>query len=373
MGIKLLGLAGALLAAGAIMKNVSAQQPSTSSAPAEHALVWKCAWPFGIAQRTAADAGSVVKAAKAVGFNALAVGGGTPEFNRAIMPAGRANGMAIFWVLNPIYGEWGWHQEPGVTLPTVDCLQEYEDLATLNTAFTPDDVVYAGPWLCPDRPETRKFAADMARACIKNYGPDGLAIDFVGYKNLKGCECAYSLRQRAEFAKAHPEFSTEQAAREFSLASMTALYDEVRQAALAGDPKIKLAAHVYPPFEYEPMYGNRLAVDYPAQTVSWFFAPHWPMEKVADRCRQIKRTESEYHDYVMGTAFIGIYSDEKNVKPPKRIHEELRAIKHAGVSGFCVAGDMSFLTDTPQTRALSEELGGTLHLQPATSTAPARP
>lgn len=351
------------------MANASAQttQPVQPGGTPE----WKCAWPFGIPTRTAADADSAVRAAKAVGFNALVVGGGGDGFRQSIVKVGQQNGVAIFWALNPMYGEWGWHQEPGVELPTVDCLQEYEDLVSLNKAATADDVVYAGPWLCPDRPETRKFAVDMARAYIKNYDPDGIALDFIGYKNLKGCECPYSLKQRAAFAAARPELSKEQAAREFSLASLAALYEEVRQAALADNPRLKLACHVYPPFEYEPIYGNRLAVEYPAQTVSWFFAPHWPMEKVAARCKLVKDTEHAYHDYVTGTAFIGLYTDVKNVKSPQRIHEELQAIKQAGIRGFCIAGN-EFMKDTPQARALSEELGGSLHLRPdAAASAPA--
>lgn len=356
----------AVLVLGASLGFLAHSARAQAASPVQaNPLQWKCAWPFGVPNRTAADADAAVRMVKSVGFNAFAVGGGTPEFKQAIVQACRKGGVEVYWVLNPVYGEWGWRLEKGVIPPTVDCLQQYDDLAKLNTAATPDDVVYAGPWLCIDRPEVRQFAVEMAKACIRNYSPDGLALDFIGYKNLQGCQCAYSRTQRAAFAKVHPELSPEQAAVQFSLTNITTMYDQIRAASLAENPRIKLMCHVYPPFAPEPIYGNRLAVEYPAQTVSWFFIPHWPMQKVSARCALIKETERKHHDYVTGTAFIGVYDDDKSRKTPQRIHEELQAIKQAGIHGFCIAGDLSFLTDTPQARALSQELGGTLHLSPA--------
>ena len=41
------------------------------------------------------------------------------------------------------------------------------------------------------------------------------------------------------------------------------------------------AAAVRPPFRPNPGYASRLALDYCSQTISWFYRPVWPLERVA--------------------------------------------------------------------------------------------
>jgi hypothetical protein len=329
----------------------------TSNTRRDQQLEWKCSWCFGVKQGTAKDAVDGIDLVKRLGYNAIVINGGSPEFKNKIFTYSKEQKISVYVVLNPIYGEWGWQKQPGVQLP-VDCLQNYKDMEKLNNPATSDDVRYAGPWLCPDRPEVRRYAADLATAILINDKPDGVALDFVGYKNYSACECDYSNVERARFAKGHPGLSKEHFRREFSLQNLEALYEGVRTAVQAVNPRAKIAAHVYPPFNPEPLYGNRLAVDYPAQTVAWFFAPHWPLEKVAARCREIKQTEHKYHDYVTGTGFIGIYLDGKNNRNAERFRAEIHAIKCAGLKGICITGFSNILEDSELTKVMIEELGG---------------
>ena len=306
---------------------------------------------------TAEDAVKFVDAARALGFNAMVVSGGRPDFRGKLFDYARQQGVKVYLTLNAIYGEWGFQKAEGVAMPSVDCLQSYDNLKDLNTPRDTDDVSYPGPWLCPDRPEVRKYAADLAASLMKDK-PDGIAVDFVGYKNQSGCRCEYSRARRAEFVKAHPELDAKAAECRFSLESLAALYEEVRKAVVAMDKEAKLAAHVYPPFTPEPLYGNRLPVEYPAQTVAWFFAPHWPMEKVVSRCRAVKADEKQSHDYVTGTGFIGLNMDEVNAKSAERLRAEIRAIRSAGLKAIMVAGTYGdFLKEAPA-KVFAEELGG---------------
>jgi hypothetical protein len=325
------------------------------TAPRDGQWEWKCSWCFGLKQDTAKDAVDDIDRVKRLGYNAIVINGGTPEFKNRIFAYGKEGKVAVYEVLNPMYGEWGWQRQPGVELPAA-CLQNYKDMETLNNPATSDDVRYAGPWLCPDRPEVRRYATNLAKAIMTNDKPDGVALDFVGYKNYSACECDYSNAERAKFAEAHPDLSSEHVVRELSLQNLAALYEGVRKAVQAINPWAKVAAHVYPPFNPEPLYGNRLAADYPAQTVAWFFAPHWPMEKVAARCRQIKQTEHKYHDYVTGTGFIGIYLDSKNKRSAVRFRLEIRAIRDAGLKGICITGASNILEDPELAKVMIEEL-----------------
>jgi hypothetical protein len=337
-----------------------APESSTGKAPVpqeEPRLEFKCLWTFGPPGRTGQDARRVVDQAAGLGFNAIVVSGGQAEFRAALFDYARKQKVGVYLMLNPVYGEWGFLKTEGVSVPGADCLQAYGNLKELNTPATPDDVEYAGPWLCIDRPEVRKYAADLATTLMKDK-PDGIALDFVGYKNYRGCKCDFSVAEQGKFAKAHPELDAKEAAKQYSLASLTALYEEVRAAVKKADPAGKLAAHVYPPFDPEPLYGNRLAADYPAQTVAWFFAPHWPLDKVESRCRQVKADEHKYHDYTTGTGFIGMYNDEKNRKSPERLRAEIRTVKAAGLNSIMFAGGFKDFDDPSLAKVIADELGG---------------
>jgi hypothetical protein len=127
--------------------------------------------------------------------------------------------------------------------------------------------------------------------------------------------------------------------------------------------------HIYPQFAAEPLYGWRLPVEHPAQTVAWFFKPHWPMQEVERNCTVTKQAEHRRYPYMVGTGFIGLDMAPEAVKTPERLQQEIRAIKSAGLKGFCIAGGAEFLKDQGLSDVLSLELGGTAHLHPDSATA----
>lgn len=365
-------LAALILVAGC------AAQPAP--APQE-GLTWKCVWVWSVKRVTPDDARAEVARAKSAGFNSI-VTEGKPQYIRNVIEEGHRQGIQVLLGHNAVYGEHGWNKLVDVK-PPEGCLQEYppDEVKRLDNPTHPDDVAYKGPWLCIDRPEVRKYAAELAEALVKEFGIDGIAVDFVGYKNKSGCQCDYSRQERAKFAAAHPGMTLQEASKGYSLHSIAAYYADVRKAALKARPFATVAAHIYPFFEPEFYYGNRLRIDYPAQTVAWFFGPHWPIEQVKENCRIVKSTEKmlpgEGEAYApwmrrpTATGFIGLTLDKKDAKSPERLRREIRAIQEAGLRAICIAGD-NFLLDADLTRVMSEELGGTYHLTPP-ATRPAAP
>jgi hypothetical protein len=152
---------------------------------------------------------------------------------------------------------------------------------------------------------------------------------------------------------------------------MKAYYQAVRNAVMARYPCAKLVCHLYPQFhpgELEvELHGNQLPVEYPAQTVAWFFRPHWPLEQVARRCAIVKSTEHATYPYVTGTGLLGLDMDPKSLKTPHRLRQELQTIKASGLRGLCVAGGAETLADAALMSVLAEQLGGRpTVLRPAT-------
>jgi len=346
----------------------SASAPATTSA-AGNPLTWKCLWVWGMTRKTAADAAEEARVSRELGFDAIVIDSGE-AYTKLILPEARDRGLEVYAVHSP-YGEWGF-QKAGTVVAPKDCNQEYppDEVKKIENPTSPDLMPNPGPHLCIDRPEVRQYAADLGVA-LMDRGIDGIALDWVGYRNFRGCQCAYSNAERAKFAAAHKEMSADAAATAFSMDRMKAYYDAVRAAVKARYPKAKFMCHLYPQFHpgeaTVELHGNQLPVEHPAQTVAWYFQPHWPMEKVAQRCAIVKSTEHATHPYVTGTGFIGLDMDPKSLKTPQRLRQELQAIKAAGLSGFCVAGGVDFLKNAPLMAVMAEELGGRpTVLKPAT-------
>ena len=82
------------------------------------------------------------------------------------------------------------------------------------------------------------------------------------------------------YHKKHPELSREDALDRFSLDTLVAFNNELADYARSIRPGIKVATHIYPVFLRDPLYGNRLNVDYCGQTAAWYFDPFWSVGKI---------------------------------------------------------------------------------------------
>jgi len=185
--------------------------------------------------------------------------------------------------------------------------------------------------LCFHHPETaaycKKRIREMLTACP---ALTGVAFDFFGYQDLRCCRCPQSMKLFQEFRRSHPELTPDKALVRFSRDTLVAFTNEMADYARAIEPGAKVAIHVYPVFQPEPLYGNRLDVDYCCQTAAWFFEPYWSDEKVRRYARAIVREQKRHHARANGIPFIGLYVGRPYCdKPPERFMREVRLIREA--------------------------------------------
>jgi hypothetical protein len=220
--------------------------------------------------------------------------------------------------------------------------------------------IHETEFLCFHRPEVvvscSKKLEDVLQKCP---GLAGIAFDFFGYKNYRSCHCPVSEKMFGEYLKQN-ELPRTNALEQFSLDTLVDFNNRLADHCRKFRPGIKIATHVYPTFIPEPVYGNRLDVDYCMQTVAWFFKPFWDSAKVKNYTRKVVREEKCYFTRAQGIPFVGIYMDKPNPemnKPAERFREELRSIRRAGSQSFGIYPFNVFITHPELGDILIEELG----------------
>ena len=200
--------------------------------------------------------------------------------------------------------------------------------------------------LCFHRPEVvawcRQRIRQMLEACP---ALAGVAFDYFGYQNYRCCMCPHSLAQFEAFCRVHPDLPRDKALDRFSRDSLVAFTNDLAAFVRQIKPDAKLAIHVYPVFLPEPLYGNRLDVDYCCQTVAWFFKPYWSREKITRYTRVVVNEADRYHSRQQGIPFVGVYVGRVYAdKSAARLAEELRVIyETAGTTSLSVCSFNEFV------------------------------
>lgn len=193
--------------------------------------------------------------------------------------------------------------------------------------------VLLSPLLCFHHPKVVEFYKKEIKDILESVpGLKGIAFDFFGYRNYHCCYCEHSQKLFEEWKKVHPGLSEEKALNRFSLETLVNFNNELADYARKIKPEVKVASHVYPVLLFDPLYGNRLDVDYCGQTAAWFFKPFWSYDKITEYSKVIFGKEKEYFKRQKGVALIGIYAKPERypVKSPERVRKELEAILAGG-------------------------------------------
>jgi hypothetical protein len=99
------------------------------------------------------------------------------------------------------------------------------------------------------------------------------------------------------------------------------------------NPAWNVMNHVYPVYLPEPLYGNRLKVDFCGQTVAWFFI--WPGEKVRRYASVTVGRQNQYFGHVKGVPFVGFgRSAAFDRKTPVILERELKTILDCGAESL---------------------------------------
>jgi hypothetical protein len=193
---------------------------------------------------------------------------------------------------------------------------------------------------------------------------DGLAFDMVGYRNYTRCYCPVCEAKLADYRPQHPQLTEPEAAALCAEQSMVDFIHEMAQAARNARPGIELTIHIYPYFRPHPYYGNRLELDCVGQTVSWFFPPHWPLDKVRRLTNEIVATQHDFHRNSYAAPFIGFYSDPpKDLRSAERVQAELKIVRASGAHALQMA-ELGHLVRQPAVaQVVAQALGGTLPAQ----------
>lgn len=185
--------------------------------------------------------------------------------------------------------------------------------------------------LCLSHPEVRKVVEQQIDTLCAKPEYDGIAFDFVGYMNGKGCYCDTCRQKYQQFLQQAGRKSFPAAEDAFYLQELVNFCNHMHRYIKEKCPNFKTMSHLYPVFLPQPLYGRLLEYDYCLETAAWYFP--WSEEKILDYSRAISA-------YERGVHFIGYYKPrgtfpEKNAA---KVDLELKTMLRGGARHLSVCG-----------------------------------
>lgn len=285
--------------------------------------------------------------ARAVGFDMLIGGSTDPEVLARLVEAGARHGIGIYSWITPSGGMAKlWEARyPDRPVPWQVITPEEEAALSFITAGRNR---YLIPWqwggeplltnevltsriICFSSLEARELLEGMIDGIAAVPGLEGLGFDGFGYQNFRRCHCERCEALLTAYRGAHPEMTAEEAEAAFFRELLVAYINHLADYARSRRADIKTAIHIWPAFAPEPLYGNRLDVDYCGQTAAWYML--WPEEKIAQYSRTIVQDAQQYYPRQQGVGMVGYYDrpGEFPVKDAARVDLELRTMIENGV------------------------------------------
>jgi hypothetical protein len=202
--------------------------------------------------------------------------------------------------------------------------------------------------LCFHNPEVKEFIKELIAKELASPGIKGIAFDFIGYVNYKCCRCPLSMKLFKEYCEKNSLKEDDKAMDKFSLDTLVEFQNEMVDYIKSIKPDAVTVNHIYPVFLPEPLYGNRLKIDYCGQTAAWYF--YWDPFKIYNYSKVISGEDNKYFPNVKGVAFIGYYDSFKYnmfpYKSPERVELELRSMLRGGSTMVMECG-LEHLIDNP--------------------------
>jgi len=314
-----------------------------------------CVWTIQADNQEAVE--QAVAQAKSLGFNALC-------WDRpAVVSACHRRGMKAFALICPLDRREGARLQ--VLRPGEEKLPGFE-----SDNIPPGQFYQYGGEPVPGKREIldRNFACpndsgvlgytlkQVAR--VREQGYDGIIWDFVGYRNYRSCECEPCRELLERFSRKHPEMSAKEAGERFYGKVLVDLYSALYRETKAMAPELIIANHIHPVFLPDIFYGQRVKVDYSGITVSWFFKPHWSLNKVREYTHRVVRGPY-LHREVEGMPMIGVYTDGKYAgdrKSARRLGQEFEILKEVGARHLIICELGNILRDREASRIVEAEL-----------------
>jgi hypothetical protein len=192
--------------------------------------------------------------------------------------------------------------------------------------------------ICFNDLEARELYKPLIDDIVSVPGIEGLAFDGFGYQNYRCCHCEHCQKLLAEYSKSHPEISKAEREIAFFRDTLVDYINYLADYARSKKKDIKTSIHIWPVFAPDPLYGNRLNVDYCGQTAAWYTL--WPEEKIAEYSKIISENAKKYHQRQQGVGMIGYYDKPGQfpVKDASRVDMELKTMIENGCRRIQVCG-----------------------------------
>lgn len=296
--------------------------------------------------------------AKDVGFDALITWSTEPAFLAKAVAAGEKHGIQVFSSLAPMSGfARRWKQEhPGQPVPWQIMTEDEEAAqkflaAGRNKYITPyqhggeptmTHEVLLSKIICLSSSEAKQLFETQIDEILSVQGIAGIAFDGFGYQNYRRCHCPRCQKLLDAHRKEHPDLAEKTSESDFFRIMLVEYINHLSDYARVKRADAKTTAHIWPVFAPEPLYGNRLDMDFCGQTAAWFTI--WPEDKIASYAAIISGKAKEFHKRQQGVGMIGYYSRPNAFpfKSAERVGLELRTMIENGCHRIqvCSAGDV---------------------------------
>lgn len=177
-------------------------------------------------------------------------------------------------------------------------------------------------------------------------GIDGISFDYIGYTNFKGCYCETCMAAYAKFLAENKISDTQENKDRFYLGLLVKYYNDMADYVRGKYPNLVIMAHLYPVFQPDPLYGNRLNIDYCGQTVAWYFP--WEPVKIRRYTEVTVKEQGRYFKTARGIPFIGLNKKPGSlaVKDAATVEKELKAMLAGGADALMICSANAILEDT---------------------------
>ncbi|MFC1537728.1 hypothetical protein ACFL4P_02750, partial [Gemmatimonadota bacterium] len=212
-------------------------------------------------------------------------------------------------------------------------------------------------FVCPNDPGVPEYALKLVSG-MQERSFDGIVWDFIGYRNYRSCECGLCRTGLEDFRGRHPELSEEESGESYYEKVLVDLYDLLYRETKKLAPDLIIANHIHPVFLPNIFYGHKVRVDYCSITVSWFFKPHWPLEKVREYTGKVVKGPYA-HKQVVGMPMIGFYTDgeyARDRRSAERLSLEFEILKQAGAQHLIICELGHILRDREAAEVVREAL-----------------
>ena len=168
-------------------------------------------------------------------------------------------------------------------------------------------------------------------------GVAGIYLDYIGYTNHRGCYCSECLAKLRRHLEANRLADTPETRAAFYRDRLVEYYNAVIDYIKSRRPDFKIVVHLYPDFQPDPLFGNRVKADFCGQTAAWYF--QWPHPKIDRYTRFVIEHAKDHHPNAEGIPFLGVNTDPNGslgFKSPETVERELCTIVAAGARTLMV-------------------------------------